>query len=834
MTMAKGTTVCLIGLAAAALSAPADAALPDHPVITEVYTDPNGTNDGPVGRDLTNPHQEFIEIYLPPAAALNPGLNKDALRLTFYEVEGDSNSSGLGLVNYRFDLPTLDLDPSNGTTPGAVARPSSGVVVLGWVDYVGDPPTGLAGTPSTRVGLVNGGITLPPPDYVFVAINGHHFGGTTNFPILTAESLIDLPSEARSGIVQNGSGAYLLVNRDSPGYVQLYDDQHVPQGGSANPDLPSGNVLRTTALLDGHAGNDHPRFVVTEQPYQPPTGEDIDLETVLPLGGAFSMLVAQVAEEDVRPTPGTGNGYARRFVDVPKTTENGLPDDPVADALNAYRLDKNNGPFFPTPGKAVLTTSPPELSVAGDPEQVFDVLSQTTGRPAVLAANAGGNFGIDISASGGTSSNPAVATFGPGTPATGVLGQTLGLPTVTVSVGANAAHLATASATITVSAINSSGGDPPVQRPVQTATVTARVLKPTTGQNANGQPFQTTVFLAVQGVVSDPGVANELLGTDLGAFLVSELGRRAQDSLGNGAVLTNPATNIGDPVLMQAMIEDFPDIFVEYINRPGPPGRLDLVQTVLTSAEVQSGASTYDDSFNPERTAMRAIDVNNPDTRAFGGTFTPSEFMYFADPKGFAGDPRSGLTSATTSRTFEMVLIDTQVTDTGALETGATDDFGVILEVALTEPGSPVVTGEFVFLSFTGGLQGADIDGLAVPPGNTIANLVYLDLDNLHDVLGIRSIERVFLIDGSGSGEADIVEVFSLNPDSLPPGIPGDFDGDGDVDLSDFTMFQLCFGGSNNPPAPTCPPGVDADLDGDGDVDLADFLIFQQNFTGSL
>jgi len=67
---------------------------------------------------------------------------------------------------------------------------------------------------------------------------------------------------------------------------------------------------------------------------------------------------------------------------------------------------------------------------------------------------------------------------------------------------------------------------------------------------------------------------------------------------------------------------------------------------------------------------------------------------------------------------------------------------------------------------------------------------------------------------------------------SLAPEV-GDFDLDGDVDLSDFTVFQLCFGGSNNPPAGTCPAGVDADLDADGDVDLADFIIFQQNFTGS-
>ena len=90
-----------------------------------------------------------------------------------------------------------------------------------------------------------------------------------------------------------------------------------------------------------------------------------------------------------------------------------------------------------------------------------------------------------------------------------------------------------------------------------------------------------------------------------------------------------------------------------------------------------------------------------------------------------------------------------------------------------------------------------------------------------------RVIMEPFLPGPEGTGLTALI--------SGPAGgwLPGDFDGDGDVDLSDFTIFQLCFGGSNNPPGQFCPPGVDADLDGDGDVDLADFIIFQQNFTGS-
>jgi hypothetical protein len=62
-------------------------------------------------------------------------------------------------------------------------------------------------------------------------------------------------------------------------------------------------------------------------------------------------------------------------------------------------------------------------------------------------------------------------------------------------------------------------------------------------------------------------------------------------------------------------------------------------------------------------------------------------------------------------------------------------------------------------------------------------------------------------------------------------GMPAaDLDHDGDVDLSDFTIFQYCFNGPNRPlPGPSCTP---ADFDTDADVDLADFSAFQSCFNG--
>ncbi|HNO78139.1 MAG TPA: DUF1929 domain-containing protein [Phycisphaerae bacterium] len=83
----------------------------------------------------------------------------------------------------------------------------------------------------------------------------------------------------------------------------------------------------------------------------------------------------------------------------------------------------------------------------------------------------------------------------------------------------------------------------------------------------------------------------------------------------------------------------------------------------------------------------------------------------------------------------------------------------------------------------------------------------------------------LFVVDDDGvPSEARIVRV-TTSP-------TGDFDLDGDVDLADFAVFALCYGGPFNPPALTCPAGADSDIDNDGDVDLADFGQFPLSLTG--
>ncbi len=63
-----------------------------------------------------------------------------------------------------------------------------------------------------------------------------------------------------------------------------------------------------------------------------------------------------------------------------------------------------------------------------------------------------------------------------------------------------------------------------------------------------------------------------------------------------------------------------------------------------------------------------------------------------------------------------------------------------------------------------------------------------------------------------------------------PPPIPGDYDGDRDVDQADFGHFQACMSGSGT--SQDDPDCHDARLDGDSDVDGGDFALFHQCMSG--
>lgn len=84
-----------------------------------------------------------------------------------------------------------------------------------------------------------------------------------------------------------------------------------------------------------------------------------------------------------------------------------------------------------------------------------------------------------------------------------------------------------------------------------------------------------------------------------------------------------------------------------------------------------------------------------------------------------------------------------------------------------------------------------------------------------------------------GLAPGDELDALSLGFPQPPLRKCADQDGDGDVDLGDFSVFALCFGGAAVPPAATCPPGTDVDFDMDGDVDLGDFSTFALCFGGS-
>lgn len=135
--------------------------------------------------------------------------------------------------------------------------------------------------------------------------------------------------------------------------------------------------------------------------------------------------------------------------------------------------------------------------------------------------------------------------------------------------------------------------------------------------------------------------------------------------------------------------------------------------------------------------------------------------------------------------------------------------------ISLTGPGGPVqmdfdltqstpslTTVKLRFPSPTGGFG-------SVPDGN------YLLVINANAVFD----DGGSALDGDGNGQPG--GNFTLTFHRLF----GDFDGDRDVDILDFSLFRTVFGQSGQTGLPAA-----CDSDGDGDVDIADFSRFRQRF----
>lgn len=88
------------------------------------------------------------------------------------------------------------------------------------------------------------------------------------------------------------------------------------------------------------------------------------------------------------------------------------------------------------------------------------------------------------------------------------------------------------------------------------------------------------------------------------------------------------------------------------------------------------------------------------------------------------------------------------------------------------------------------------------------------------------------MMDWDGDGDVDIEDYVQFNPLlNGPLSLDGDFDGNGVVGVEDCTHFASCLSGPSASPTGSC---CDADMNGDSDVDLWDFGLFQRVYGNTI
>ncbi len=114
----------------------------------------------------------------------------------------------------------------------------------------------------------------------------------------------------------------------------------------------------------------------------------------------------------------------------------------------------------------------------------------------------------------------------------------------------------------------------------------------------------------------------------------------------------------------------------------------------------------------------------------------------------------------------------------------------------------------------------------------TIEGQTVLDDYSVFDDVGAnRGVVKTFTKSSDGTLDIDfsfvtalpLINGIEILPTEVTASLPGDIDGDGTVQFSDFVILANTFGQN-------VPPGSGADLDGDGAVQFSDFVILADNF----
>lgn len=200
----------------------------------------------------------------------------------------------------------------------------------------------------------------------------------------------------------------------------------------------------------------------------------------------------------------------------------------------------------------------------------------------------------------------------------------------------------------------------------------------------------------------------------------------------------------------------------------------------------------------------------------------------------------AALGAMASSAAAQTITVVDEGSGAGRVDVTTTDDLAVAVEVALEFLGGlSLETATINGTLFDDANPGDNPFIAGSPVGGDTTGLDADDTDNTlfaaygAPALGIGTFKLLdFTYTSSGTIDADwnVAQSGANNLDSLDgivfgevdPGVPGDTDGDGDIDLTDLNNVQNNFGAAS-------PPAL-GDTDGDGDIDLTDLNNVQNNF----